>query len=51
VIEPKFGFAENFANGVARVELPGQYGLINMQGEFIYGPVQWPYSNFSEGPG
>jgi hypothetical protein len=42
IIEPQFAFAENFANGVAPVELPGQYGLINKQGKFIYGPLKWP---------
>jgi hypothetical protein len=41
-IEPQFGYAENFVNGVARVELPGLYGLINKEGKFIYGPVKWP---------
>lgn len=49
IIPPKFGYAFNFSEGLAAVELNGYYGYIDKTGHFIIPPrFDWAYP-FSDG--
>jgi hypothetical protein len=49
VIEPKFDVANDFSEGLARVEINGKSGYINITGSFVIEPKFDDANNFNEG--
>ncbi|MBM6616527.1 WG repeat-containing protein [Bacillus suaedaesalsae] len=49
-VQPIFQYAMDFqVNGLAVVEVNGQYGIINEFGKFVVKPSYWSISDFEEG--